>query len=134
MLKHILRLNGEAGVFGDYTTGKIGLYESIGISIGIDLSAGGVAGVIYEENSLERFQGSSWSSNVGFLFFSFTSIYDMDNNWIGNAVGIDGGPLPISTTVDFSRTTIHKTIKSQELRKKIYDKLWDIYYRMLSAL
>ncbi len=127
-------LNGQAGVFWDYTTDKMGLYTAPEVSLGVDASAGGVAGVIYGDTSLQKFQGSAWSANVGILIFTMTSIYDMDDNWIGNAVGIDAGPLPASATIDFSHTVISETITSRALRTKIYDALWDIYDTMLSVL
>jgi len=127
-------LNGQAGIFWDYTTDKMGLYTAPGVSLGVDASAGGVAGVIYGDTSLQKFQGSAWSANVGILIFTMTSIYDMDDNWIGNAVGIDAGPLPASATIDFSHTVISETITSRALRTKIYDALWDIYDTMLSVL
>jgi len=83
-------------------------------------------------DSYKKFQGNSWSSNVGILEFTATVIYDMDNNWIGNAVGIDAGPLPASATINFSHTKTK--ILSSNVSQKVYNRLWDIYDSMLGGL
>ena len=125
--------NGGGGFFYDYNKDKVGWYYYRGGSVGVDLSLGVAAGVIYGDDSFDKFRGKSWSSNVGFLIFTATVIYDMDNNWIGNAVGVDGGPLPASATIDFSYT-VAKYYKTENVRKKIIKRLWDIYDSMLSWL
>ena len=82
-----------------------------------------------------NFKGYSWSANVGIETTTITAVYNMNNDYIAQAFGLDFGPLPFSVTIDFSHTTVDDSCEAvRNYKNSIKDKLRSFFYRIKESI